>query len=131
MAASFNVGTAQGTQLRMWYGKVQQILQIRLLSGAPQLFLKVDWYKAGIVGPDPGIAGMTRIKCRGQGSYDMDRREPFIHADKIDCQVFFVPIPAHLTNQDRPWVWVCQDVSSSYRIPEHLLDGDGDVVDEG
>lgn len=108
------------------YGKIQEILQVNMSESQPQLFLKVDWYKPSIVGPCPNIQGRTRIRCTGLASTDKHRKEPLIRADKVDSQVFFTAIPAHLTHHHKPWVWVCQDVSSSYTLPQHLLDDDGD-----
>ena len=90
VAASFNTETHQGIQLKTWYGKVQQILHICMLSSEPQLFLKVDWYKASIVGADPRVSAMPRVKCTGQATHDLVRQKPFIRADKIDHQVLIV-----------------------------------------
>ena len=42
VSASFNTEGADGTELKTWYGRVQQIL---LLHSEPQLFLKVVWTK--------------------------------------------------------------------------------------
>lgn len=128
VAAAFHTRTH--TQI-VRYGKIQEILQVNMSESQPQLFLKVNWYKPSIVGPCSSIHGRTRIKCNGLASSDKHSKEPIIRADKVDSQVFFSAIPAHLTHHQKPWVWVCQDVSSSYTLPQHLLDddhGDDDVV---
>ena len=124
MSATFT--TSDNTQLTC-YGKVQEIVQVRMLHSDPQLFLKVDWYKPSLVGACPSIEGRTRIRCNGLASHDKDRSKSFIRADKVDSQVFFVPIPAqHAYMNKTTWVWVCEDVASSYTLPQHLLDDYGD-----
>jgi len=63
--------------MRIWFGVVQEILQIPIVNAAPQVFLKVRWYNKDIVGKHPAIWGATRIRCTGGES--VQRR-------KLPCQ---------------------------------------------
>ena len=115
-----------GPVMRTWFGVVQEILQIPIADAPPQVFLKVRWYNKNIVGEDPAIRGITRIRCTGgESDYDSSEHSLFRPA-MMDYQVFYARMPGHLTTPaNRPWLWVAKEVISALTIADHLIDDEG------
>ena len=111
------------------FGVVQEILQIPIADAPLQVFLKVRWYNKDIIGEDPAIRGITRIRCTGgESDYDSSGHSLFRPA-MMDYRVFYARMPGHvMTPANRPWLWVAKEVTSGSTIADHLIDDEGTFI---
>ncbi len=118
------------------YVVVQEIVSLPIAFSPAQVFLKVKWYKQSLVAEDPRIMGVPLIKCLGT-TVDFELQDVnesketlLMRAERMDQQIFFVDCPGWSTAPaNRPWRWVCREVTSSLALAEHLLDDDGRIID--
>ena len=116
VAAVFTVGDTSARS----YGVLEKVLQVRL-GPLAKVLLRVRWFKRSQ--PNPRLSGGVHVVSGGRQPH-CSPLESMIEAGQVTAQVFFASDPDHSHLQH-----VFQVQRSSYRVPDHLLDDDGRLLD--